>query len=143
MQCDEKRTKEIITEMTRLYNELLEVKAQIEEKNKELVSLLAFQSGINPNSINNKTEEGIELLKLLITEFEIKMTTIISLNELKSNNLKMNIPSSIKTDSKQPRFNIEVTEKEALEAITRHLNSNREITKLVNDEISNEKAVLR
>lgn len=142
MRCDDKKTKEIITQMTRLHNELLEIKEQIDSKNKELVALFASQSEINFNSINNKTEEAVDRLKLLIIEFETKMTTIMALNTLKSNNLKMNIPST-KISQTRSRFTMEVTEKEALDAITRHLNYNREITKLVNDEISNEKAVLR
>ena len=142
MRCDETRTKEIITEMTRLHNELSEIKAQIENKNKELVTLFNFQSNINFNSINNKAEDAVDRLKLLIIEFETKMTMIIALDKLKSNNLKMNIPPT-KISQTHSRFTMQVTEKEALSAIEKNLNHNREITKLVNDEINNQKAVLR
>lgn len=142
MRCDETRTKEIITEMTRLHNELSEIKAQIENKNKELVTLFNFQSNINFNSINNKAEDAVDRLKLLIIEFETKMTMIIALDKLKSNNLKMNIPPA-KISQTHSRFAMQVTEKEALSAIEKNLNHNREITKLVNDEINNQKAVLR
>lgn len=142
MRCDETRTKEIITEMTRLHNELSEIKAQIENKNKELVTLSNFQSNINFNSINNKAEDAVDRLKLLIIEFETKMTMIIALDKLKSNDLKMNIPPA-KISQTHSRFTMQVTEKEALSAIEKNLNHNREITKLVNDEIKNQKAVLR
>ena len=145
MYCDEKKVKEIITQMTRLHNELLEVTATIEEKKQVLSTLTKPYIDTSINEITPKIENALDRLHLLITEIDTKATSIMALNNLKGDNINSHIPvaniSSPTTNSS--RFTMEITHEEAMNAITANLKNNREITRLVNSEIGKEKAVLK
>ena len=144
MYCDEKKVKEIITQMTRLHNELLEVTATIAEKKQVLSTLTKPYIDTSFNEITPKIENALDRLHLLITEIDTKATSIMALNNLKGDNINSHIPvaniSSPTTNSS--RFTMEITHEEAMNAITANLKNNREITRLVNSEIGKEKAVL-
>lgn len=145
MYCDEKKVKEIITQMTRLHNELLEVTATIEEKKQVLSTLTKPYIDTSINEITPKIENALDRLHLLITEIDTKATSIMALNNLKGDNINSHLPvaniSSPTTNSS--RFTMEITQEEAMNAITANLKNNREITRLVNSEIGKEKAVLK
>lgn len=145
MYCDEKKVKEIITQMTRLHNELLEVTATIEEKKQVLSTLTKPYIDTSINEITPKIENALDRLHLLITEIDTKATSIMALNNLKGDNINSHLPvsniSTPTTDSS--RFTMEITQEEAMNAITANLKNNREITRLVNSEIGKEKAVLK
>lgn len=145
MYCDEKKVKEIITQMTRLHNELLEVTATIEEKKQVLSTLTKPYIDTSINEITPKIENALDRLHLLITEIDTKATSIMALNNLKGDNINSHLPvaniSSPTTNSS--RFTMEITHEEAMNAITANLKNNREITRLVNSEIGKEKAVLK
>ena len=145
MYCDEKKVKEIITQMTRLHNELLEVTATIEEKKQVLSTLTKTYIDTSINEITPKIENALDRLHLLITEIDTKATSIMALNNLKGDNINSHFPvakiSSPTTNSS--RFTMEITQEEAMNAITANLKNNREITRLVNSEIGKEKAVLK
>lgn len=145
MYCDEKKVKEIITQMTRLHNELLEVTATIAEKKQVLSTLTKPYIDTSINEITPKIENALDRLHLLITEIDTKATSIMALNNLKGDNINSHIPvaniSSPTTNSS--RFTMEITHEEAMNAITANLKNNREITRLVNSEIGKEKAVLK
>lgn len=145
MYCDEKKVKEIITQMTRLHNELLEVTATIEEKKQVLSTLTKTYIDTSINEITPKIENALDRLHLLITEIDTKATSIMALNNLKGDNINSHIPvaniSAPTTNSS--RFTMEITQEEAMNAITANLKNNREITRLVNSEIGKEKAVLK
>ena len=145
MYCDEKKVKEIITQMTRLHNELLEVTATIAEKKQVLSTLTKQYIDTSINEITPKIENALDRLHLLITEIDTKATSIMALNNLKGDNINSHIPvaniSSPTTNSS--RFTMEITQEEAMNAITANLKNNREITRLVNSEIGKEKAVLK
>lgn len=145
MYCDEKKVKEIITQMTRLHNELLEVTATIEEKKQVLSTLTKQYIDTSINEITPKIENALDRLHLLITEIDTKATSIMALNNLKGDNINSHLPvaniSSPTTNSS--RFTMEITQEEAMNAITANLKNNREITRLVNSEIGKEKAVLK
>lgn len=145
MYCDEKKVKEIITQMTRLHNELLEVTATIEEKKQVLSTLTKPYIDTSINEITPKIENALDRLHLLITEIDTKATSIMALNNLKGDNINSHIPvaniSAPTTNSS--RFTMEITQEEAMNAITANLKNNREITRLVNSEIGKEKAVLK
>lgn len=145
MYCDEKKVKEIITQMTRLHNELLEVTATIEEKKQVLSTLTKTYIDTSINEITPKIENALDRLHLLITEIDTKATSIMALNNLKGDNINSHLPvsniSTPTTDSS--RFTMEITQEEAMNAITANLKNNREITRLVNSEIGKEKAVLK
>lgn len=146
MYCDEKKVKEIITQMTRLYNDLLELNTQLEEKKQQLSSLTIPYIDTNINEINPKVEESLDRFRFLIAEIETKATSIMALNSLKGDTINKNLPSATTITSISTgvsRFTMEVNEQETLNAITTNLNNNREITKLVSAEINKEKAVLR
>ena len=148
MYCDENKVKEIITQMTRLYNDLLEVNATLEEKKQYLSDLTIGHIDTNINEINPKIEESLDRFRTLIAEIETKATSIMALNNLKGDALNKNLSalSATSTATITPttsRFTMEVSKQEALNAIAKNLNNNREITKLVNAEIAKEKAVLR
>lgn len=145
MYCDEKKVKEIITQMTRLHNELLEVTATIAEKKQVLSTLTKPYIDTSINEITPKIENALDRLHLLITEIDTKATSIMALNNLKGDNINSHLPvaniSSPTTNSS--RFTMEITHEEAMNAITANLKNNREITRLVNSEIGKEKAVLK
>lgn len=145
MYCDEKKVKEIITQMTRLHNELLEVTATIEEKKQVLSTLTKPYIDTSINEITPKIENALDRLHLLITEIDTKATSIMALNNLKGDNINSHLPvaniSAPTTNSS--RFTMEITQEEAMNAITANLKNNREITRLVNSEIGKEKAVLK
>lgn len=145
MYCDEKKVKEIITQMTRLHNELLEVTATIAEKKQVLSTLTKTYIDTSINEITPKIENALDRLHLLITEIDTKATSIMALNNLKGDNINSHLPvaniSSPTTNSS--RFTMEITQEEAMNAITANLKNNREITRLVNSEIGKEKAVLK
>lgn len=145
MYCDEKKVKEIITQMTRLHNELLEVTATIAEKKQVLSTLTKPYIDTSINEITPKIENALDRLHLLITEIDTKATSIMALNNLKGDNINSHLPvaniSSPTTNSS--RFTMEITQEEAMNAITANLKNNREITRLVNSEIGKEKAVLK
>lgn len=145
MYCDEKKVKEIITQMTRLHNELLEVTATIAEKKQVLSTLTKQYIDTSINEITPKIENALDRLHLLITEIDTKATSIMALNNLKGDNINSHLPvaniSSPTTNSS--RFTMEITQEEAMNAITANLKNNREITRLVNSEIGKEKAVLK
>ena len=145
MYCDEKKVKEIITQMTRLHNELLEVTATIAEKKQVLSTLTKPYIDTSINEITPKIENALDRLHLLITEIDTKATSIMALNNLKGDNINSHLPvaniSSPTTNSS--RFTMEITQEVAMNAITANLKNNREITRLVNSEIGKEKAVLK
>lgn len=145
MYCDEKKVKEIITQMTRLHNELLEVTATIEEKKQVLSTLTKPYIDTSINEITPKIENALDRLHLLITEIDTKATSIMALNNLKGDNINSHLPvSNISTPTtNSSRFTMEITQEEAMNAITANLKNNREITRLVNSEIGKEKAVLK
>ena len=145
MYCDEKKVKEIITQMTRLHNELLEVTATIEEKKQVLSTLTKPYIDTSINEITPKIENALDRLHLLITEIDTKATSIMALNNLKGDNINSHIPvANISTPTtNSSRFTMEITQEEAMNAITANLKNNREITRLVNSEIGKEKAVLK
>lgn len=145
MYCDEKKVKEIITQMTRLHNELLEVTATIEEKKQVLSTLTKPYIDTSINEITPKIENALDRLHLLITEIDTKATSIMALNNLKGDNINSHLPvSNISTPTtNSSRFTMEITQEEAMNAITTNLKNNREITRLVNSEIGKEKAVLK
>lgn len=145
MYCDEKKVKEIITQMTRLHNELLEVTATIEEKKQVLSTLTKSYIDTSINEISPRIENALERLHLLIAEIDIKSTSIMALNKLKGDNISNQLPVAniSSSNTNNSRFSIKITEKEAMNAITANLKNNREITKLVNSEIGKEKAVLK
>ena len=82
-QTYEKKVKEIITQMTRLHNELLEVTATIEEKKQVLSTLTKPYIDTSINEITPKIENALDRLHLLITEIDTKATSIMALNNLK------------------------------------------------------------
>ena len=145
MYCDEKKVKEIITQMTRLHNELLEVTATIDEKKQVLSTLTKPYIDTSINEITPKIENALDRLHLLITEIDTKATSIMALNNLKGDNMNSHLPvSNISTPTtNSSRFTMEITQEEAMNAITANLKNNREITRLVNSEIGKEKAVLK
>ena len=69
----------------------------------------------------------------------------MALNNLKGDNMNSHLPvSNISTPTtNSSRFTMEITQEEAMNAITANLKNNREITRLVNSEIGKEKAVLK
>lgn len=145
MYCDEKKVKEIIIQMTRLHNELLETTATLEEKKQALSALTKSHINTSINEINPKIENALDRLQMLIIELETKATSIMALNNLKGDNINNHLPiANINSSTiNNSRFTMEITQEEAMNAITANLKNNREITKLVNSEIGKEKAVLK
>ena len=66
MYCDEKKVKEIITQMTRLHNELLEVTATIAEKKQVLSTLTKPYIDTSINEITPKIENALDRLHIII-----------------------------------------------------------------------------
>lgn len=145
MNCDERKVQDIIAQMTKLYRDLSEVKKQIEEKSKELSVLTVGHIPTDIRDINSKLEVSTERFRILVYEIETKAAAIIQLDRMKTpDSSKTIIPQISPTTNKNvPRFTMTITEEEALTAIASSIKKNKEVTNMVNSEITKELKALQ
>ena len=139
MKCDNGKISDIISEINRIYQDLTEVKIQLEEKIKKLSLLTSKHIETNIKNVNYTQEDSIMKIKNLIAQIEASVAAIMAMNEMDlTYDKKISIPKKVELN---PRFSFEfntIKEEDALKAIKKNITKSNQITNIINMEISSQ-----
>lgn len=139
MNCDNGKISDIISEIKRIYQDLSEVKIQLEEKIKKLSLLTSKHIETNIKNVNYNQEDSMIKIKNLITQIETSVAAIMAMDEMDLTiDKKTLIPKKVESN---PRFSFDfntLKEEEALNAIKKNITKSNQITNIINMEISSQ-----
>lgn len=139
MKCDNGKISDIISEIKRIYQDLSEVKIQLEEKIKKLSLLTSKHIETNIKNVNYTQEDSIIKIKNLVAQIESAVAAIMAIDEMDlAYDKKTSIPKKVELNS---RFAFEfntIKEEDALKAIKKNITKSNQITNIINMEISSQ-----